>query len=1473
MKKIYVFTFPYYKLFFIILIHIMNIYFSFSDIINNIIPLGGLNFRYNHFSLNSKGDMIIDTTAYPGNNERRFFGLKKNGRPYFFDENNNETPYLSLFVNDLENENQQKIEGESNFIILSKQNNNEIKEYLLSFSKFDNYMELYDFENNEIITRKSKEIFGNEITSDVNSFIKSKSKIDNNYNYYFAYIHSLDDAFKFYVLRCYFTSIDLNNNGYHLDTGKRKTTLNKAITSCFETETLKIACYYQKTDKKFVIVAFNETFTSESQGYTYFSEVSDDINSFFKAIHFKKEIGAFAYYSSIDEIYPIISLKYCQHEDNIFYDYKTYGEISLNKVSLNAYAMMNDIIKLNDNKICFISISSDKNSLIIAILNFYDNDNYMMIRYYLYDMYNCYGIKFYNDLRAFSFNNYISVAFSHCPNNICSDYDDEHYSSLIIFNFPNITDDQNSNILEYVYLTNNNFDNFSFILDENISCNIENNIFGYEYQGIKILNYPENTTLIYTNSKIQVEKYTFLIEKENLSLIFETKDEYKGMNYTIEYAYAVKEPDYSKLNNYISYIDNTYGNSFEMYYYEPKEYIGKAAYFNLSIKENLTSYCNDKCILCYESDINYCVICKYNYTFNGDEKICFPNPFIISTIPMTTLLTETSIIISSFLLSSTISSIPLLESTLPLTSSSIISLESTLLSSSTIITFPSSTLLASSTIITLPSSTLLASSSIITFPSSTLLAYSTIITFPSSTFLTEISSSMPIYTTLLSLISSIPTTNNIFENIDTTNIPSNKVASSNPVDNGNLKCTKKEIIDGKCSDIITKEQIEEIYDYIKDNIIKNNNNGNLIIETKNVVFQLSDLEEQANNNFNISSIDLGECEEILKKKENLKDDDELIIFKIDIKNIDLSLTYVQYEIYNPYTLELIPLDICENTPIIIKSPVNLEDELETIYVNMNNSGYNLFNLNDSFYNDICSTYTTQNGTDISMADRKNQIFDNYKNISLCQTGCNFSNYDYENKKAECQCSVQKEETNIDPEKVEFDNLAIIETFYNPLKHSNFLVMKCFKLVFSLEGQLHNIGSYIMSCLCFIFIISFFWYCIRGNKTIDRYILAFVTGKILYSYDKINNYTEINSKQKERKESFKKKSKTIKQTKKLKNFQINNNNININHPNNLNLNKKKRNKKFPPKKRKHISKETLKINESSAFSSQLIKSNITNQTNSRILRDKSLLTKHINKKLAKFKNTHIRKKLTKKINKNDNFYQNHIQNTYYSDIEMERFEYEKAILLDKRTFCQYYGALIKRKQLILFTFLQRKDYNLIQIKICLLIFSISLYFTINGFFFSDSTMNKLYEDGGEYDFFYQLPKLLYSLMLSVFINTCLKKLSLTEKEFLSLKVEKNNIILREKATKARKIVKNRIGIFFILSFLAMIFFWYFISSFCAVYKNTQLILIKDTLISLSFSMIYPFGLYLLPGMFRIPSLKAPKKDKKCVYFIGSIIAMI
>ena len=50
-----------------------------------------------------------------------------------------------------------------------------------------------------------------------------------------------------------------------------------------------------------------------------------------------------------------------------------------------------------------------------------------------------------------------------------------------------------------------------------------------------------------------------------------------------------------------------------------------------------------------------------------------------------------------------------------------------------------------------------------------------------------------------------------------------------------------------------------------------------------------------------------------------------------------------------------------------------------------------------------------------------------------------------------------------------------------------------------------------------------------------------------------------------------------------------------------------------------------------------------------------------------------------------------------------------------------------------------------------------------------------------------------------------------------------------AKKLSIILQIKFLYFFIFSFLFLLIFWYYITCFCAVYKNTQYHLIKDTLI--------------------------------------------
>ena len=226
-----------------------------------------------------------------------------------------------------------------------------------------------------------------------------------------------------------------------------------------------------------------------------------------------------------------------------------------------------------------------------------------------------------------------------------------------------------------------------------------------------------------------------------------------------------------------------------------------------------------------------------------------------------------------------------------------------------------------------------------------------------------------------------------------------------------------------------------------------------------------------------------------------------------------------------------------------------------------------------------------------------------------------------------------------------------------------------------------------------------------------------------------------------------------------------------------------------------------------------------------------------------------------------------------DKEINSFSYKKALDLDKRTYFQYYFSLLKTKHIFFFAFIPSDDYNLTTIKIYLFFFSFALYLTVNTFFFNDSTMHKIFIDKGDFNFIYQLPQILYSTILSAIFTIIVKKLSLSEEDILNIK----NQTKKEKfATTFAKKIKFLLIKFIILSFINTLFlsmFWYYLGCFCAVYRNTQVHLITDTLISFGLSLVYPLGLNLLPGLLRIPALRAKNKDKECLYKLSKIIQLI
>ena len=152
------------------------------------------------------------------------------------------------------------------------------------------------------------------------------------------------------------------------------------------------------------------------------------------------------------------------------------------------------------------------------------------------------------------------------------------------------------------------------------------------------------------------------------------------------------------------------------------------------------------------------------------------------------------------------------------------------------------------------------------------------------------------------------------------------------------------------------------------------------------------------------------------------------------------------------------------------------------------------------------------------------------------------------------------------------------------------------------------------------------------------------------------------------------------------------------------------------------------------------------------------------------------------------------------------------------------------------------------------------------------MHKIYKDKSSYNIINQISIMAYSTLISSVLNIILKQLSLSENNILSIAYSKDYKNAVKKSKKILKCLRIKFFFFFLLRIIILLFFWYYISCFCAVYMNTQIILINDTFISYGLSMIYPFGLNLLPGIFRFPALRAKRKDKKCLYKISNIISL-
>ena len=140
------------------------------------------------------------------------------------------------------------------------------------------------------------------------------------------------------------------------------------------------------------------------------------------------------------------------------------------------------------------------------------------------------------------------------------------------------------------------------------------------------------------------------------------------------------------------------------------------------------------------------------------------------------------------------------------------------------------------------------------------------------------------------------------------------------------------------------------------------------------------------------------------------------------------------------------------------------------------------------------------------------------------------------------------------------------------------------------------------------------------------------------------------------------------------------------------------------------------------------------------------------------------------------------------------------------------------------------------------------------------MHQILEDEGEYNILYQLPYITYSAIIStIILRIILSTLVLTEKSILEVKNERTKLLAEERKKKVLKCLIIKFSIFFVLYLILLVAFWYYVTCFNALYENTQIDLIINSVISFALSCIYPFIINIIPAFFRMDSLKDNKEE--------------
>jgi len=584
-----------------------------------------------------------------------------------------------------------------------------------------------------------------------------------------------------------------------------------------------------------------------------------------------------------------------------------------------------------------------------------------------------------------------------------------------------------------------------------------------------------------------------------------------------------------------------------------------------------------------------------------------------------------------------------------------------------------------------------------------------------------------------------------------------------------------------------------------------------------------------NSNYNIYGYEISE-----KKEEFFLDNGLIYVDFINsnvkdniIKNLNLDndtkiyalILDVNSTYHNPLTNDFYAVLLYENgTEVIIDDSINWKVNISAPITDMEaahydyavyfkEQGYDIYNKNSSFYNDICLSVSYIND-DLTIKDRIEEIYPN--NMTIINPNCEYKAADLEKKRLICELNILDLYKNNTYNGNENDNYLEIQEenfIYYLLDYINYKILVCHDTFFHLNNYKNNLGLMFSSIASFIIVVLIVIFFIHGLYKIKKIF-----------YNEMPNSKKI-------KELIRKN--IIIHKKEIENIENKVNKTSVNNPTKKKTKKVKFGKNARPAKTELI----LQSKSSGTCSIALQRNEVNSITKSiyEINSEKKSINNIYNKNKYKYKvktsdgNALKRKGRIKKYFKNKKKEEPHEQKDSYNNLP-----FTKAIIMDKRNIFQLLKEKIMDKLEIIDILISKeiKELHLSKYFLFLLI-----DVTMTALLFSDSVISHKFHNNGKLDDIVNFTLSIASNLLSLLIEHYISLLIRYEEIIEDIKEIKKEYEFIKVSNCYYKIILFQTIFFSFLSLDFIIFCIYYLVIFCAIYSKSQISLLKAYFTSL------------------------------------------